>query len=176
MKKLTAILLTLAMLLGMGSALAEDVTATLDVHETLDITVDLPAGFTADIDRADTALYAIFSSPAEDAAAYLFSIAYSDLTGGPTPGEMTKEDQELAMQMIAADFFNPSFEVKTAPSGTKFLLIDENDAEVDYAILITNYEGYFVQMYIAPAIGTNVGEAQVTEALEILASIEVINK
>ena len=60
--------------------------------------------------------------------------------------------------------------------GTKFLVINENDTEEDYVLLITNYEGYFVQMYIEPAAGVEVTDEDITTALAILTSIQVENK
>ena len=55
-------------------------------------------------------------------------------------------------------------------------LINENDTEEDYVLMIANYEGYFVQMYIEPAEGAQVAEEDITTALAILTSIKVENK
>ena len=156
MKKLIA--LCLALLLCLTSAMA------IDRYSSIELT------------DKDSALYASITTDDEDKPQYTFSIAFADLSEGPTPGEMTDEDIELAKELVGSDFANPTFTVMTTGEGTKFLVINENDAEDDYVLMITNYEGYFVQMYIEPAYGMDVAEEDITTALAILTSIKVENK
>ena len=172
MKKITSLFLVLMMVLGMTPCLAEANPVSLYVMDDVTLEMALPAGYNAKVERVDTALYAAIDTDDLLHADYILSIAYADLSGGPTPNELTEEDIELAKQLVGADFHNPDFSIVATEKGTKLLLIDENDAESDYAIIITNYEGYFVQMYITPAEGLNVTEADVATALEILSSVE----
>ena len=138
--------------------------------------LELPEGYTVEKERQDTALYASIETEAEGKPEFSFSIAYADLSEGPTPGEMTEEDIELAKELVGSDFFNPTFSVMTTGEGTKFLVINENDAEDDYVLMIANYEGYFVQMYIEPdEDGAAVTDEDITTALAILTSIQVEN-
>ena len=171
MKKITSLFLVLMMVLGMTPCLAEQNPVSLYVMDDVSLEMSLPAGYTAKVERVDTALYAAIETEELTKANFTLSIAYADLSDGPTPAELTEEDIELAKQLVGADFHNPEFSVVATDHGTKFLLINENDAESDYAIMITNYEGSFVQMYITPAEGHEVTEADVTTALQILTSV-----
>ena len=176
MKKVIALCLSLMMLLSLTSAMAIDRYSSIELTDKMNIQVELPEGYTVTKDRQDTALYASITTEDESKPQYTFSIAYADLSEGPTPGEMTDEDIQLAKELVSSDFANPSFSVMATGEGTKFLVINENDAEADYVIMITNYEGYFVQMYIEPAYGMQVADEDITTALAILTSIKVQNK
>ena len=176
MKKLIALCLSLMMILSLTSAMAIDRYSSIEITDKLNIKVELPEGYAIKKERQDTALYAGIYTEAEDKPQFLFSIAYADLSEGPTPGEMTEEDIELAKQLVGSDFNNPTFTVMATGEGTKFLVINENNAETDYVLMIANYEGYFVQMYIEPAEGAQVAEEDITTALAILTSIQVENK
>lgn len=176
MKKLIALCLSLMMILSLTSAMAIDRYSSIEVSEKLNIQVELPEGYTVEKERQDTALYASITTEAEGKPQYTFSIAYADLSEGPTPGEMTEEDIQLAKELVGSDFANPTFTVMATGEGTKFLVINENEAEEDYVLMIANYEGYFVQMYIEPAEGAEVADEDITTALAILTSIKVENK
>lgn len=175
MKKMIALCLSLMMILSLTSAMAIDRYSSIELTEKMNIRLELPEGYTVEKERQDTALYASIETEAEDKPQYTFSIAYADLSEGPTPGEMTEEDIELAKELVGSDFFNPTFTVMATGEGTKFLVINENDAEEDYVLMIANYEGYFVQMYITPA-ADEVTDEDINTALAILTSIEVENK
>lgn len=174
MKKLIAICLSVMMLLGMTGAMAED-ASSIELTEEINIQLELPEGYIVEKVRQDSALYAAITTEEEGKPQFLFSIAYADLVDGPTPGELTEEDIELAKQMVSIDFANPTFDVNATGEGTKFLVINENDAESDYVQMITNYQGYFVQMYIVSVEGMDVTDADIDLALEILTSIQVEN-
>ena len=176
MKKMIALCLALMMLLSLTSAMALDRYSSIHLTDRLNIKVELPEGYTLEKERQDSALYASIETEIEGKPEFTFSIAFADLSEGPSPGEMTDEDIELAKQLVGSDFFNPTFSVMTTGEGTKFLVINENDAENDYVLMITNYEGYFVQMYIEHAEGDDVTDEEITTALAILTSIQVVNK
>lgn len=176
MKKIVALGMALLLLLGAMPCLAEEVNATIGLTENMYLAMEVPEGYTVQKDRSDTVLYATIFSEETGKTLYNFSIAYADLSEGPTPGEMTEEDIELAKQMISADFFKPTYTIAVTGGGTKFLVIDENEAESDYTLMIANYQGYFVQMYITPAENMEVTEADVTTALEILTSIQLMTE
>ena len=176
MKKMIALCLALMMLLSLTSAMAIGRYPSITLTEKMNIKLELPEGYTVVKDRQDSALYASITTDDEDKPQYTFSIAFADLSEGPTPGEMTEEDIELAKELVGSDFFAPTFTVMTTGEGTKFLVINENDTEDDYVLIITNYEGYFVQMYIEPAPGMEVTDEDITTALAILTSIQVENK
>lgn len=177
MKKMIALCLSLMMILSLTSAMAIDRYSSIELTDKLNIKLELPEGYTVEKERQDTALYASIETEAEGKPEFSFSIAYADLSEGPTPGEMTEEDIELAQELVGSDFFNPTFSVMTTGEGTKFLVINENDTEEDYVLMIANYEGYFVQMYIEPdEDGAAVTDEDITTALAILTSIQVENK
>ena len=175
MKKMIALCLSLMMILSLTSAMAIDRYSSIALTDKINIKVELPEGYELIKERQDTALYASITTEEEGKAQYTFSIAYADLSEGPTPGEMTEEDIELAKQLVGSDFANPTFSVMATGEGTKFLVINENDAEADYVLMITNYEGYFVQMYIEPAYGMEVADEDINTGLAILTSIQVEN-
>ena len=176
MKKMIALCLSLLLMMGLTSAMAVGRYSSIELTDKMNIQIEVPEGYTVQKDRQDVALYASILTEEEGKPQFTFSIAFADLSDGPTPGEMTDEDIQLAKELVGSDFFNPTFDVMATGEGTKFLVINENDAEDDYALLITNYEGYFVQMYIEPAYGMEVTEEDVVTALAILTSIQVENK
>ena len=176
MKKLIALCLSLMMILSMSSVMAVGRYSSIELTDRLNIQLELPEGYVVKKQRQDTALYATFNTDAKGLPQYYFSIAYADLSDGPTPGEMTEEDIELAKELVGSDFANPIFSVMETGEGTKFLIINENDTETDYVLMIANYEGYFVQMYIEPAEGMDVTDEDITTAMAILTSIQVLNK
>lgn len=186
MKKLAAALMAMVLTFGMTSVIAQEapaqtdttqeVTAQIKLTEDIALEMEVPEGYEVVKDRSDSALYATISSEEEGKPLFNFSIAYADLSEGPTPGEMTQEDIDLAMQMVSSDFYKPTFTIAAAGGGTKFLVIDENEAESDYTLMIANYQGYFVQMYITPAEGLEVTQADIDTALEILTSTQVVTK
>lgn len=173
MKKMLSISLALMMLLTAACGLAETTGAQIDLNDTNVLQLLVPAGYLLEKENVDAVLYAEILPPSPGMTGFTLSIAYADLADGPTPGEMTAEDIELAKQLVGSDFFRPDFSVMTAQGGTKFLVINENDAEADYALLIANYEGYFVQMYVSPADGADVTEADIQTALAILSSAQL---
>lgn len=173
MKKMIALFLSLMMLLSMTGAMASEVTASIELTETLDIQMELPEGYNVLKQRQDSVLYAGIYTQDENKAQFTLSIAYSDIF--PTISLMTEEDIEQAKQVIGFDFAAPVYTVETTAHGTKFLLISENGAEEDYAQLVTNYEGYFIQMYINAAPGAHVTDEDVATAMAILSSLTLEN-
>ena len=171
MKKMIALCLSL-LLLGLTNAMAVSGYSSIELTAKMNIKLEVPEGYTVTKERQDAALYAGIYTEEAGKPQFNFSIAFADLSDGPTPGEMTEEDIQLAKELVGSDFANPDFSVMVTGEGTKFLVINENDAEDDYALMITNYEGYFVQMYITPAQGMDVTEEDLTTALDILTSIK----
>lgn len=176
MKKMIAICLSLLLLLSMTSAMALDRYSSIAVADKMNIRLELPEGYELEKERQDTALYASIFTEMENKPQYVLSIAYADLADGPTPGELTAEDVILARELVGSDFYNPDFSVMESGGGTKFLVINENDTEEDYVLMLANYEGYFVQMYIEPPQDADVTDEDIATALAILTSTELVNK
>lgn len=169
MKKIIA--LFLCVLLGMTGAMAADGYSSIELTDTISILLEVPEGYNVMKMRQDSVLYAGIYTVQEGKAQYNLSIAYSDLAPLITIDLMTEENIEQAKQIIGLDFANPVYTVEATAHGTKFLVINENGAEEDYVQMVTNYEGYFIQMYINAAEGENVSDEDIAAALAILSSL-----
>ena len=177
MKKMIALFLSLLMLMSMTGAMASEVISTIELTEKVDIQMELPEGYTAMKQRLDSVLYAGIYTNDENKPQFTLSIAYSDLTYAVPEIVLTSEEEiEQAKQIIGMDFADPTYTVEATTHGTKFLVINENGAEEDYAHLVTNYQGYFIQMYINAAEGAEVTDEDIATALAILSSLALVTE
>ncbi len=144
MKKILALLLTALLAAAAFTAFAEEAEKPFI---DFDIKMDsIPEGYEYDVEERGGSLFATFRS-ADPAAAVLYvSVAYSDTFAGYTlSSQMSDEEFESATKLLTADYNDPSIELRETDYGTAVIVITENDAQSDYADMITVWHGYFIR-------------------------------
>ncbi|MGN0996935.1 MAG: hypothetical protein ACI4PG_08490 [Candidatus Ventricola sp.] len=185
MKKCFAMLLAALMLLSCG--LAEDqadevMTDENAVYIDFDIRMDkLPEGYTYYTEEAGGSLFAVFYKEDErheadkTAPAIYVSVAHADDFSGITLNMDVSDEQLLEIEeKLAADYNDPSIEIRQTDYGTKVICITENDAQTDYADLLTIWNGYFI------TVGLQKTEQIVDEdmdlALQIVSDLWIVER
>ena len=187
MKKCFAMLLAALMLLGCGSAVCEElhdevVTEENAVKIDFAIKMDhLPEGYTYDTEESGGSLYAVFykeneSHEADTTAPVIYvSVAHADGFSGFTLDMDVTDEQLLEIeQTLAADYNSPSIEIRETSYGTKMICITENDAQTDYADMITIWNGYFITVGIQKE--EQIVDEDMELALRIVSDLWVVEK
>lgn len=173
MKKILAILLAACLLLMTGAALAQTVKL-LEVSDTFDLEVDVPEGVTIEQDILEgqmSLIHVRFADPAH--AQYTVLISFSEEHVGRMMSELTDEEIDDLIGTIGSEMQNPSHEVKVLEDGIKMMVVQENEGS-DYAYVLTIYDGYFIQMYIAHDDYATLTDEEVDAAITMMDNVHVL--
>ena len=179
MKKLLAILTALALLVSCFAALADESGDVLYQGIDFDITVDVPEGYTMQPQYISSLIIADFVPDDPAKVNYHLGVIYDDeydkdfVLNDLSDEEFEATAQEL-MAEYAYDFCDPTTEVRTTGMGTKLLLIDENGSESEYAILLTIYHGYFIELDMDKADNVQITEEELQTGIDILTSLWMV--
>lgn len=188
MKKCFAMLLAALLLLAdCGLVLAENLpdevmTDENDVYIDFDIRMDkLPEGYTYYTEEGGGSLFAVFYKEDENheadmaAPAIYVSVARADDLSGVTLNMDITDEQLLEIEEKLADDYNdPNIEIRETDYGTKMICITENDAQTDYADLITIWNGYFITIGIQKT--EQITDEDMELALRIASDLWIIEK
>lgn len=179
MKKILALVLSLALLLGMAS-LAE--TYVIDEGTTYCVTVEAPEGYSfTEVDYGDF-IGGLFKSDDEDAPIYFtllvaYSDEYADYFGKEAIlNDLTEEQLEIAISELTSDFEAPEVTTGLTDFGTLCIIVNEQGCESEFASILTVYHGYFIQIYIDSPSGLEIGQELIDTGLGIMSSLELIEK
>ncbi len=173
MKKYLAILLAACLLVMASSAFAEPVKL-LETSDTFDLEVELPEGATVeqDIVNGELALIHILFADAAHPQ-YTVVISYSEEYGDKMMSDLNDEQLEALFATVAEELEKPSYEVRTLEDGIKMMIVHE-DAASDYAYIITIYEGYFIQAYIAHDDYATLTEEEVNDLILLMDNVHIL--
>lgn len=187
MKKCFAMLLAALMLLGCGFAVAEEQQGEVKPDENavqIDFAIkmdQLPEGYTYYTEESGGSLFAVFYKENENheadrtAPAIYVSVAHADGFSGVTLNTDVTDEQLLEIEeTLASDYNNPSIEIRETSYGTRMICITENDAQTDYADMITIWNGYFITVGIQKA--EQIVEEDMELALRIVSDLWVVEK
>ena len=187
MKKCFVMLLAALMLLGCGFAVSENEPVGIQMDENavsidFDIRMDqLPQGYTCSTEEIGGSLSAVFFKENEDhetdksAPVIYVSVAHADDFSGVTfNSEVTQEQLQEIEEALASDYNNPIIEIRETRYGTRMICISENDAQTDYADMITIWNGYFITVGIQKA--DPIVEEDLELALQIVSDLWVVEK
>ena len=187
MKKCFAMLLAALMLLGCGVALAEGQPDGVMMDENavyIDFAIKmdkLPEGYTYYTEENGGSLFAVFYKEDENheademAPAVYVSVAHADDFSGVTLNADVTDEQLLEIEeKLAADYNEPVIEIRETDYGTKMICITENDAQTDYADLITIWNGYFITIGIQKT--EQIVDADMELALRIASDLWIVEK
>ena len=187
MKKRFAMLLAALLLLGCGLAFAEDQPDGVMMDENavyidFDIRMDqLPEGYTYYTEEGGGSLFAVFYKENENheadsaAPAIYVSVAHADDLSDVTLNMDITDEQLLEIEEKLADDYNdPNIEIRETDYGTKMICITENDAQTDYADLITVWNGYFITIGIQKM--EQITDEDMELALRIASDLWIVEK
>ena len=186
MKKCLAMLLAALMLLGCGLAVAEEQNEANMNEDAVQINFaiemdHLPEGYTYNTEESGGSLFAVFYKENENheadktAATVYVSVAYADGFSGVTLNADVTDEQMLEIEeTLAADYNSPSIEIRETSYGTRMICITENDAQTDYADMITIWNGYFITVGIQKT--EKIVDEDMELALQIVSDLWVVDK
>ena len=172
MKKAIALLLAFALLAIAPASLAE--TATLTENASgFNLTIDLPAGATVNVQTYDDVPYT-FITMADATAPYIYiSVAPTEEYNDTTLEALTKDEQETLFTEISGDMDDPSYTIEKTKSGYDYMLI-EDASENDSAMLVILYQGYFVQMSVWNAQYAELTKDDTAVATSLLDTLAIV--
>ncbi len=157
MKKLIALLLTIIMMMSIGNVFAEEMVIH-NAFETFDFQVATPEGYTMTQEQINNVYLINYTIPDEDKVNYTITIAYSELYDEQTMCDLTQEEKDLFVSLLALNYSNPIISYFTTEDETELVILDESIDEVDFITIATIEVGYVVEMHI-----THEDYAQVTD-------------
>lgn len=171
MKKLTAVLLSLMLILSAGLSLAEGSVVQMGLN--YDITIDVPAGYTMNrIPKGDMVMAEFIPDDAA-AATYTLAIVYSEEFGDYTLNDLSAEEAANMEAVLTADYADAAISFPTTAVGTKLIQVDEQGAESDFGAVLTIYHGYFVEIDVEKAEG-ELTEADFQMAVDLMSSLQLV--
>ena len=187
MKKRFAMLLAALMLLLCGVALAEDQPGEVMMDENavyIDFAIkmdQLPEGYSYYTEESGGSLFAVFYKENENheadktAPAIYVSVAHADDFSGVTLNMDVTDEQLLEIEeKLAEDYNDPNVDIRETDYGTKMICITENDAQTDYADMITIWNGYFITVGIQKT--EQIVEEDMELALRIVSDLWIVQK
>ena len=178
MKKLIAIMLCLALLLGCASAVAETEEKThlakVNMGGAFQLQCALPEGYKIEeIESTDATYIANFSADAGKPLLML-SIAYNEMYSDVA--RMNDLDAE-ALALIeesfrAEDEVNISY--TETSYGTKLMMIQEADGSVDYVDFYSVYLGYEIEIVVVAQDENGLTDAQIQMAVDFLSEVDFV--
>ena len=160
MKKFFVMLLAALLVASCGAAAEETAPAAEEtVEETaenaekpfidFDIKMDkVPEGYTYEVEENGGSLYATFMKKDDPEALIVYvSVAYADEFEGYTlKGELTEEQIANVDSILTQCYNDPAVTISETEYGTKLICVSENDAQTDYADLVTVWNGYLIDI------------------------------
>lgn len=182
MKKLFALLLTLALLLGCCAALAETAAkteiGTVNMNGAFKLQCSLPENYTIEITSKDNdGMLAVISTEDITKPMMFLAIEFDEIYYDVKRMNDMSEDQLLE---IIDTFTNEGDEVlvsyRETSHGTKLMIVREALDTVDYVSIISVYEGYMIEFDMLAGDGAEEGlsEAQIQMCIDFLSDLDFI--
>lgn len=167
MKKLFALLITALLLAGASFAMAENVTVNQAVVD-YDVTMSIPQGYAMTENRRGSGISIDVMPEDKTNAQYFITIGYSEAYDGRTISEMGDDEVEQILDFISEGFYSPVISSYTTSEGTLVYVLDETEAESDWAMAVTIYRGYFVTVQIEKEDYAELTQEDVQRAITLL--------
>lgn len=178
MKKILSVVLAAVMLLAVCTASAAELAAEVyDVYydEATSVTFQLPEGY--ELKETDMVSQMLTATAEGEDGTQIILVAgvdeeYSELE---KLNDLTDEELEQYIYSLIEDWSDASYEVRTTDYDTKFVLIEENGAEIDACQLIGIYKGFTLAVYVVKAEGAQITEADHELALKVMSEVWVVD-
>ncbi len=171
MKKIFALLL--AVMLVPAFALAETAEpVSVQVNDTLSISVVVPDGYAFEESWYGDVLYAQMTPEEEDGLLMVLSMGYSEEYADRSINDLSDEELENLIAVSKEDFANPTETISQTSEGTKLIIVDENSEHDEYVEIYTVYDGYFIGLLLELAGDVQVSEEELDVAVKFLSDMQ----
>ncbi len=173
MKKCLLLMVTLCMLFTTVDALADLVKLT-ETSGRFDLELNLTEGavLKQELVHDNLSLISItFADP--KMPMYKVTVAYGEEAGEKTMFDWTDEELEGLYSTIANGLENPTYEMLEQKDGRKVMIVNEESA-YDYAYLLTVYQGYYIQVYVAHADYKTLTQEEIDAAAAMMDQIKIL--
>ena len=182
MKKLFALLLSLALLLGSCAALAETPAKTelgsINMNGAFKLQCTLPDDYEINISsKDDEGMTAVIKTEDETRPMMFLTIEFDEIYYDVKRMNDMTDDQ---LQQIIDTFTNSGDEVtisyRETSHGTKLMIAQDAVGSVDYLAIISVYEGYMIEfdMTAGAAAEEGLSESQIQMCIDFLSDLDFI--
>ena len=180
MKKIIAIILSLALLMGCAAAFAENADkeelGTVNVNGAYKIQGEIPEGYRLSIlNQSNTAIVGMLLPADETKPTVTISIAFSDDWADT---ERLNDVSEADLAEIEASFQTEdvvSIEYRETAFGSKVMVVTETDGETDFVDVYGIYKGYEHEFVMTP--GTEpLSEKHIQMMIDFITEIDFVEE
>ncbi|MBR5111730.1 MAG: hypothetical protein IK099_16235 [Clostridia bacterium] len=181
MKKIIAITLCLAMLLGcaaMAETAEKTYMGTVSVKGAFDLKCTIPEGYDLITEPMDNGnIVSVITPKDETKPSMMLSIAFNEIYAD------TKRLSDVDAETLAEieDSFREEYEVEISytetAKGTKLLMAKEVEGAVDWVDFYTIYEGYEIEIVMVQSEakeGESISDEQVQMMLDFLSNLDFV--
>ena len=185
MKKIIALILSLAMLLGCTAALAEtaqrESMGNLKVKDAFNIMYKPMEGYDMIVENeTDTEIYALFQAKDakedDDRPLMLLTIAYDDENSNVGRlNDLSAEEKDFLKDIWFIEYEDYDLEVRETAYGTELWVVREKDEELDImaANILTLYRGYMIEFYLI-STADSLQEEYLQKAIDFLSDMDFV--
>ncbi len=182
MKKLFALLLTLALALGCCAALAETPAKTelgsINMNGAFKLQCSLPDNYTLNIvSKDDEGLLAVIEPQDASKPMLFLTIEFDEIYYDvKRMNDMTDEQLQQILDTFTSEGDEVTVSYRETSHGTKLMIVTEAVESVDYVAIVSVYEGYMIEFDMMAAEGAEEGltEAQIQMCIKFLSDLDFI--
>lgn len=175
MKKLIALIVSCMLLMAVIPAFAQS-TIVQESAAIFDLEITLPEGVEMTQEMMGDVTLVLFEIPAngDDPIEYMLTVAPGEEFDGSSATPITKNDLGKIIEMQLEDMANGQVEFFELADGATAALVDENDADSDFAFVITVYGNYYIELHFAHSnMATQLTREELDAAISIFKSLKV---
>ena len=187
MKKLTAMLLALALLLGCCAALAEE-TATaakenigsINMNGAFKLQCAVPEGFEVTVvSKDDEGLLATVKRPEDKAAPVMFLVIEYDEQFGTVDrlNDLGEEDLQWIADTYSTEGEEVDISYTETSHGTKLMVAKESGDDWDFVSFFTIYKGHMIELVLVPgpeAEDPTLTQEQIDLCVQLLSDMDFV--
>jgi hypothetical protein len=148
MKKTAALLLILLTVCAVSAAVAQNVEIYRE-DSLFYIQVALPDGARVLSTTTDETLSMTeLSYAAQDKPSVVITAAPDETYVGLSLSDLTKEEVDLIVNEITMEMASPAVELRTAPGGYEYIVLNESTETNDVCDTVTLVNGYFIMVHV----------------------------
>ena len=175
MKKLIAILLAALMLFTAAFAMAEEEKTTVVFDDTLSFSLNCPNGYEMESEYVNGYLFMAFI-PADEADVRFTVVVCADEEYDQYArlNDLSDEQLQRFTDDMTVDYYNPQVEIRETGYGSKLVVANEQDTEMDFVQMQSIYHGYFITSNIRHADGAEVTEEEIQKVLDFHTGMDFV--
>ncbi len=182
MKKMFALLLSLAILLGCCTALAEAPAktelGTVRMNNAFRLQCALPENYELNIVSKDNeGMFAIIQTNDETKPMMFLTIEFDELHYDVARlNDMTEDQLQEVIDTFVNDGDNVTVSYGETAHGTRLMIVQDASERVDFLAFVTIYEGYMIEfdMTAGAAAEEGLSEAQIKMCIDFLSDLDFI--